>query len=206
MLVNEGRRQFLVTNLSAGFALAVSPVTAATITTDTNGLEAGEIQIPTQDGGMIPGYRAVPKSGTKHPAVLVVQEIFGVHEHIKDLCRRLAKDGYLAVATEYYARIGDLSKMTDVATIFKEVINKTPDGQMMSDMDSTAAWAAKNKGSATKLAIRIMSGPIANARVMTDWMPTPTWRWTAKVTSGMNIHSTQVTRCGSVSPDSVERR
>ena len=91
------RREFLVTKLAAGFALAVQPIGAQTITTDTNGLEAGEVKIPVKDGE-IPGYRAMPAKGSKFPTVLVVQEIFGVHEHIKDLCRRLAKSGYFAVA------------------------------------------------------------------------------------------------------------
>ena len=154
MLVKEGRRQFLVTNLGAGFALAVSPVTAATITTDTEGLEAGEIQIPTHDGGMIPGYRAVPNKGTKHPVVLVVQEIFGVHEHIKDLCRRFAKDDYMAIAPEMYARQGDVSKLENVSEIISKVVSKVPDAQVMSDLDDAVAWAAKSgKADTAKLAI-----------------------------------------------------
>ena len=104
------RRAFLVTKLTAGFALAVQPVAAATITTDTRGISAGEIKIPTADGE-IPGYRAMPAKGSNFPTVLVVQEIFGVHEHIKDVCRRMAKAGYMAVAPEMYARQGDVSAM-----------------------------------------------------------------------------------------------
>ena len=146
------RRSLMMTGLISGFTLATTRVDAQTIHTDTNGLDAGETKIPTTSGDL-PAYYARPAKGGGFPTVLVTEEIFGVHEHIKDLCRRLAKDGYMAVATEYYARIGDLSKMTDTPTIFKEVISKTPDGQMMSDMDSTAAWAAKNQGSATKLAV-----------------------------------------------------
>ncbi len=146
------RRGLMMTGLISGFTLATTRVEAQAIHTDTKGLEAGETKIPTTDGSL-PAYYARPAKGSGFPVVLVTEEIFGVHEHIKDLCRRLAKLGYLAVATEYYARIGDLSKMTDAPTIFKDVINKTPDGQMMSDMDATAAWAAKNKGSATKLGI-----------------------------------------------------
>jgi carboxymethylenebutenolidase len=154
MLVKEGRRQFLVTNLSAGFALAVSPVTAATITTDANGLDAGEVQIPTTDGGTIPGYRAVPKTGVKHPVVLVVQEIFGVHEHIKDLCRRLAKDGYMAIAPEMYSRQGDVSKIENVQEIISKVVSKVPDAQVMSDLDATVAWAGTTgKADTARLAI-----------------------------------------------------
>src|SRR4029077_15365279 len=105
------RRDFVVTSLAAGFALAVQPISAETITTDAKGLEAGEVKIPVTDGEM-PGYRAMPASGGPFPVVLVVQEIFGVHEHIKDICRRLAKLGYFAVAPELYARQGDVSKLT----------------------------------------------------------------------------------------------
>src|SRR5919197_3401135 len=91
------RRGFIVTSLAAGFALAVQPVAAQTITTDTEGLEAGEVKIPVRDGE-IPGYRAMPAKGKEFPVVLVVQEIFGVHENIKDICRRFGKLGYMAVA------------------------------------------------------------------------------------------------------------
>jgi carboxymethylenebutenolidase len=146
------RRGLMMSGLISGFTLATTRVDAQMIHTDTNGLDGGETKIPTASGDL-PAYYARPSEGSSFPTVLVTEEIFGVHEHIKDLCRRLAKIGFLAVATEYYARIGDLSKMTDSAMIFKNVINKAPDAQMMSDMDATAAWAAKNKGSATKLAI-----------------------------------------------------
>jgi carboxymethylenebutenolidase len=146
------RRGLMMTGLISGFTLATTRVDAQMIQTDTNGLVAGETKIPTTSGEL-PAYYARPAKGGTGDTVLVIEEIFGVHEHIKDLCRRLAKSGYMAVATEYYARIGDLSKMTDVPTIIKEVISKAPDAQMMSDLDSTAAWAAKNKGSATKLAV-----------------------------------------------------
>src|SRR5579862_5827785 len=110
------RREFVMTSLAAGFALAVQPVSAETITTDTKGLEAGEVKIPVKDGQM-PGYRAMPASGGPFPVVLVVQEIFGVHEHIKDICRRLAKLGYFAVAPELYSREGDVSSMADTQQI-----------------------------------------------------------------------------------------
>ena len=102
----------MVTSLAAGFALAAQPVSAQTITTDTSGLEAGEVKIPVTDGE-IPAYRALPAGGGPFPVILVVQEIFGVHEHIKDICRRLAKLGYLAVAPELYARQGDVSKIDE---------------------------------------------------------------------------------------------
>ena len=106
----ENRRDFLVSKLAVGFALAVHPIGAQTIKTDAVGLVAGEVKIPTTDG-QIPAYRACPAKGRAFPIVLVVQEIFGVHEHIKDLCRRLAKAGYCAVAPELYARQGDVSKI-----------------------------------------------------------------------------------------------
>jgi len=147
------RREFAVTTLAAGFALAVQPVSAQTITTDTGGLEAGEVKIPTPDG-QIPAYRAMPATGGPFPVVLVVQEIFGVHEHIKDLCRRLAKRGYLAVAPELYARQGDVSNMKDIQKILSDVVSKVPDAQVMSDLDAAAAWAkASGKGDTSKLAV-----------------------------------------------------
>jgi carboxymethylenebutenolidase len=147
------RREFVVTTLATGFALAVLPVSAETITTDTKGLVAGEVKIPTSDGTM-PAYRALPEGKGPFPTVLVVQEIFGVHEHIKDLCRRLAKAGYFAVAPELYARQGDVSKMTDIPKIISSVVSKVPDAQVMSDLDAAEAWA-KSTGQAdtTKLAV-----------------------------------------------------
>ena len=151
---NLTRREFVITSLAAGFALAVQPVTAQTmITTDASGLTAGEVKIPTS-GGDIPAYRAMPKSGGPFPVVLVVQEIFGVHEHIKDVCRRLAKLGYLAIAPEMYARQGDVSKMTDINEIISKVVSKVPDAQVMADLDATVAWAEKSgKGEVDKLGI-----------------------------------------------------
>jgi carboxymethylenebutenolidase len=151
---NYTRRQILVTSLAAGFAVAVQPVCAETmITTDTEGLTAGEVRVPVADGE-IPAYRAMPAKGSTFPVVLVVQEIFGVHEHIRDVCRRFAKAGYLAVAPELYARQGDVSKMTDYKQIFAEVVSKVPDEQVMADLDAAAAWAAKSSnGDAGRLAI-----------------------------------------------------
>jgi carboxymethylenebutenolidase len=146
------RREFVVTTLAAGFALAAQPVSAQTITTDTKGLTAGEVKIPTADGE-IPGYRAMPAAGKSFPVVLVVQEIFGVHEHIKDICRRLAKLGHLAIAPELYARQGDVSKLTNIQEISK-VVAKVPDAQVMSDLDAAAAWAEKSgNGDVSKLGI-----------------------------------------------------
>ena len=147
------RREFVVTTLATGFALAVQPVSAQTITTDTNGLVAGEVKIPVA-GGTIPAYRAMPETGKTFPVVLVVQEIFGVHEHIKDLCRRFAKLGHVAIAPELYSRQGDVSKITNINEIISKVVSKVPDSQVMSDLDATVAWAKRSsKGDTNKLAI-----------------------------------------------------
>jgi carboxymethylenebutenolidase len=147
------RREFVVTTLAAGFALAVLPVSAQTITTDVTGLIAGEVSIPTTDG-RIPAYRAMPATGKSFPLVLVVQEIFGVHEYIRDICRRFAKLGHLAVAPELFARQGDVSKMSDINDVLSKVVSKVPDAQVMSDLDATVAWAARSsKGDIAKLGI-----------------------------------------------------
>lgn len=140
------RRTVLVSTLSAGFAAAVQPVSAQTLATDTTGLEAGEVKIPTPDGE-IPAYRARPAGAGAHATVLVVQEIFGVHEHIKDVCRRFAKQGYCAVAPELYARQGDVSKYTDFRDIVSNVVSKVPDAQVMSDLDAAVRWADSNEPS-----------------------------------------------------------
>ncbi len=138
MTENIGRRAFVVTSLATGFALAVRPVSAQTITTDANGLTAGEVKI-----GEMPAYRAMPEGKGPFPLVLVVHEIFGVHEHIKDVCRRLAKAGYMAIAPELYARQGDVSKLTGFDKIL-EVVGKVPDEQVMGDLDRTVAWARQS--------------------------------------------------------------
>ncbi len=134
------RRGFAVTALATGFAVASSPVLAQAITTDAEGLVAGEVSIPVADG-KIPAYRAVPAKPGKYPVLLVVQEIFGVHEHIKDMCRRFAKQGYYAIAPEMYARQGDVSKMTDIGAILSTVVSKVPDAQVTSDLDAAVAFA-----------------------------------------------------------------
>ncbi|MBK5293346.1 MAG: dienelactone hydrolase family protein [Acidobacteriia bacterium] len=152
-VVEHNRREFFVTKLAAGFALAVQPVTPQTITTATDGLVAGEVKIPVKDGE-IPAYRAMPAKGSRFPVALVVQEIFGVHEHIKDICRRFAKAGYLAIAPEMYARQGDVSNLSSVPDIISKVVSKVPDGQVMSDLDAAVAWAGKTgKANVSKLGI-----------------------------------------------------
>lgn len=149
---SSNRRDFLVTSLPVGFALAVQPVTAQTITTDTAGITAGEVKVAVPDGE-IPAYRAHPAKGKNFPVVLVVQEIFGVHEHIKDLCRRLAKSGYLAVAPALYARQGDPAALDNMQTLIRDIVSKVPDPQVMSDLDATLAWAGKNGGNVSKAAV-----------------------------------------------------
>jgi len=139
------RRNVIMTGLISGFTLATTRVEAQAIHTDPAGLAAGETTIAT-DQGNLPAYFARPGGAGPFPIALVIEEIFGVHEYIKDTCRRLAKAGYLAVAPELYARIGDLSKMTDVSAIVRDVISKTPDDQLLRDLDAAAAWAAQNHG------------------------------------------------------------
>jgi carboxymethylenebutenolidase len=146
----------LASVVGGGFALAVRPVAAETITTSSTGLEASDVKIPTSTGD-IPGYRAMPapssKTKRKPPLVLVVQEIFGVHEHIRDVCRRLAKAGYFAVAPELFVRQGDVSKLPGIPEI-RAVVDRVPDAQVLTDLDATVAWAAASGDADTdKLAI-----------------------------------------------------
>ncbi len=145
----------MATALGSGFALAVRPVSADTIITPSDGLDVDEVQIPTASGD-IPAYRAWPagKGKKTYPVVLVIQEIFGVHEHIKDLCRRLAQRGYFAVAPSLFARQGDVTKMAEFKDIISHVVSKVPDAQVMSDLDATVAWAkTTGKANVAKLAI-----------------------------------------------------
>jgi carboxymethylenebutenolidase len=138
---SEMNLQDIVTALlPQGFARLVQPIASTTITTDTKGLVAGEVKIATRDGP-VPAYRAMPEKGGKLPLVLVVQEIFGVHEHIKDVCRRLAKLGYFAISAELYYRQGDVTRLTDNQEIFAKVVNHVPDSQVMSDLDAAVVYA-----------------------------------------------------------------
>ena len=148
------RRGFVATSLATGFALSVQPVTAQTvITTDSTGLVAGEVKVKAADIE-IPAYRAMPDKGGPFPTVLVCQEVFGVHEHIKDVCRRLAKLGYFAIAPELYVRQGDPAKYTEIPKLVSELVSKVPDAQVMSDFDATVAFAkASGKADTAKLAI-----------------------------------------------------
>jgi carboxymethylenebutenolidase len=151
-LLNPSRRQAMVATLATGFALATQPVAAeTTITTDTEGLTASDLGIEAGDI-TIPAYRAMPAKGGPFPVVLVVQEIFGVHEHIKDVCRRLAKLGYFAIAPELYVRQGDVSKLKTIDEI-RPIVARVPDSQVMSDLDAAVAYAASAGGDVAKLGI-----------------------------------------------------
>jgi len=135
------RRAFLVTSLGSGFALAVLPVCAQTmVTTSANGLVAGEVKVAAQ-GGDMPAYRAMPATGANFSVILVVQEVFGVHEHIKDMCRRLAKQGYFAIAPELYARQGNPAEISDTSKLMTEIVSKVADAQVMADLDACVAYA-----------------------------------------------------------------
>ncbi|MGV2865039.1 dienelactone hydrolase family protein [Achromobacter sp. AGC39] len=147
------RRGFIATTVAAGFSLAAGPAVAQTaIATDAKGLTAGKVDIPTSDGKM-PAYRAAPEGKKSLPTVIVVSEIFGVHEYIQDVCRRLAHLGYLAIAPELFARQGDPSKYTEIPKLQAEIISKVPDIQVQGDLDATAKWAAANGGNPDRLGI-----------------------------------------------------
>lgn len=147
------RRSFIVTSLGAGFALAVQPVMAQTaIKTGSEGLTAGEVKVPVPDGEMV-AYCARPENAAKPPVVLVISEIFGVHEYIRDTCRRLAQQGYCAFAPELFARQGDPRRYESVADVLANVTSKTPDAQVMRDLDAGVAWAAAQGFDTRRLAI-----------------------------------------------------
>lgn len=146
------RRGFLLTSLAGGFAVASEPLFAQAIKTDTQGITAGEVKVPVKDG-QIPAYRAMPAKGGNFPVILVIQEIFGVHEYIQDICRRLAKQGYYAIAPAMFSREADVSNMS-LDAILKEVVPVVPDAQVMADIDSTVAFAkASGKANTSRLGI-----------------------------------------------------
>jgi carboxymethylenebutenolidase len=153
--INEttvSRRGFLLTSLAGGFAVASEPLFAQAIKTDTQGITAGEVKVPVKDG-QIPAYRAMPAKGGNFPVILVIQEIFGVHEYIQDICRRLAKQGYYAIAPALFSREADVSNMS-LDAILKEVVPVVPDAQVMSDIDSTVAFVkASGKANTARLGI-----------------------------------------------------
>lgn len=147
------RRSFIVTSLGAGFALATQSALAQTaIKTDDTGLVAGEIKVPVKDGDMV-AYRAVPAGQQKPPVVLVVSEIFGAHEYIRDVCRRFARLGYCAIAPELFARQGDPRQIASIPDIQARITSKTPDAQVLSDLDACMAWAAGKGADTRRLAV-----------------------------------------------------
>ena len=151
--IDVARRDFVRAAVGSGFAAAVLPVTAQTIKTDSAGLTVGEVTVPVGDFKM-PAYRAMPANSTgKLPVVLVVSEIFGVHEHIADVARRFAKLGYLAIAPELFVRQGDAGGYGEISKLMAEVVSKVPDAQVMGDLDACIAWAAANGGDTQRVGI-----------------------------------------------------
>ncbi|HEX7436163.1 MAG TPA: dienelactone hydrolase family protein, partial [Caldimonas sp.] len=146
------RRDFVRTAVGSGFAAAVLPVAAQTIKTDSTGLTVGEVTVMVGDFKM-PAYRARPAGKTNLPVVLVVSEIFGVHEHIADVARRFARLGYLAIAPELFVRQGDAQSYGEIGKLVSEVISKVPDAQVMGDLDACVAWAKANGGDTSRLGI-----------------------------------------------------
>jgi len=149
----DGRRGFLKVALGTGFAVAVMPVVAQNvIKTDSVGLVSGTITVRV-DGQDIPVYASQPEGKTGLPVVLVISEIFGVHEHIADMARRFAKAGYLALAPDLFVRQGDATKVASIPELMKNIVGKTPDAQVMTDLDAVVAWAKQNGGDTSRLGI-----------------------------------------------------
>ena len=147
------RRLALQTALGLGYAASAAPLMAQTaVKTSSEGLIEGEVVIDV-NGFKMPAYRSAPKGKTNLPVVLVISEIFGVHEYIADVTRRFAKAGYLAIAPELFVRQGDPSSYGEMGKLIAEVISKVPDAQVMSDLDATLQWASKNGGNANRAAI-----------------------------------------------------
>jgi carboxymethylenebutenolidase len=147
------RRSFVQTAIGSGFAAAVLPVMAQNvINTPTDGLTVGEVTIDVA-GFKMPAYRAAPAGGKNLPVVLVLSEIFGVHEHIADVAKRFARLGYLAIAPELFVRQGDAGSYGEIAKLMSEVIGKVPDAQVLGDLDATVAWAAANGGDTARLGV-----------------------------------------------------
>ena len=146
------RRDFVRTTVGSGFAAAVLPVTAQAIKTDSEGLDVGEVTIPV-GSETIPAYRAAPSGKAKAPVVLVISEIFGVHEYVADVARRLAKAGYFAIAPELFVRQGDAASYGEISRLISEVIAKVPDAQVMGDLDASVAWARAQGADTGRLGI-----------------------------------------------------
>jgi carboxymethylenebutenolidase len=147
------RREFMTTSAAAaaGYTLAAGPVRADAIKTDTTGLTAGDAKVKVADGEM-PVYYARPANAANPPIILVAMEIFGLHEYIRDVTRRLGKLGAFAIAPDYYFRKGDLTKITDIPQLMP-LVNSKPDAELFSDLDATVAWAKSQGGDANRLGI-----------------------------------------------------
>ena len=191
----SSRRGFIKASVAAGFAASVAPtgeLLAQVITTDTQGLTAGMIEIQAKDR-KIPAYRAMPAGKTKLPTVIVIHEIWSVHEHIQDVCRRLAKRGYLAIAPDFFVRHGNVMQYKTVPEIFSNVVSKVTDTEVLGDLDAALDWAAGNGGDAARFGVtgfcwggrivwmasavnpRIKTGVALYGRLMTTVIPaTPT--------------------------------
>ncbi len=186
------RRSAMIAGVAAtGYALAAQPVSSAAIATDVKGLYAGKIFFKTGDI-MMEAYRAKPTGKKKAPVIIVVQEIFGVHEWIKDICRRFAKAGYYAIAPNLYQRQGDPTKAADIPTLAREIVSKVPDAQVMADLDALIASAGMDGGDAKKLGI---TGFCWGGRI--------TWLYTAhnpKVKAGVAWYGRLITRAASGPP------
>ena len=149
----DGRRGFLKVALGTGFAVAALPVVAQNvIKTDGAGLISGTVMVKI-DGQDVPVYASQPEGKTGLPVVLVISEIFGVHEHIADMARRFAKQGYLALAPDLFVRQGDATKAPSMPELMKNIVGKTPDAQVMSDLDAIVDWARQNGGDTARLGI-----------------------------------------------------
>ncbi|MFZ6688105.1 dienelactone hydrolase family protein [Undibacterium sp. SXout11W] len=186
------RRNFIQTAVGVGFAAAALPVCAQTvIKTDKTGLEDGTVKLVVK-GQQVPVYFAKPQGKNKLPVILVISEIFGVHEHIADVARRFAKLGYLAIAPDLFIRQGDVNQYPSVAELIQNIIAKVPDAQVMEDLDATVTWAENNGGDVSRLGI---TGFCWGGRI--------TWMYSAhnpKVTAGVAWYGRLVSNPTALSP------
>ena len=148
------RRKLLMTGaFAAGFAAACRPVSSSAVQTSGEGLAQETVSIPASDGFAMPAYVARPKKAKKAPVIVVVHEVFGVHEWVRDICRRFAREGYYAIAPDLFARHGDATKIADIQQLISSIVSKAPDAQVLSDIDMTYDWAGKHGGDATRRGI-----------------------------------------------------
>ena len=185
------RRSVLMAGVGVGYAAAALPLAAQTmIRTSADGLDAGTVTFKV-NGFNVPAYRATPKGTTGAPVVLVVQEIFGVHEHIADVCRRFAKAGYYAIAPELYARQGDAKSYTEIPKLLTEVVAKVPDAQVLGDLDGALAFAAASGANSIRAGI---TGFCWGGRIV--WL----YAATAKVKAGVAWYGRLVGEASELTP------